>query len=77
VTYTTPNVVGNTYAWVLSAGGTIISGQGTNTITVQWTTPGIKTVQVTETITATGCSKTVSITVTVTPKPITSPISHN
>ena len=29
-----------TYSWSLSGGGTITSGAGTNTITVNWTTPG-------------------------------------
>jgi hypothetical protein len=29
-----------TYTWALTGGGTIISGSGTNAITVNWTTPG-------------------------------------
>jgi large repetitive protein len=75
-TYSTPNVAGHTYNWVVS-GGTISTGQGTNTITVTWVTPGAGSVSVTETITAGGCSANVLKTITVTPKPVTSPISHN
>ncbi len=29
-----------TYTWLLTGGGTILSGQGTNAIQVDWTTPG-------------------------------------
>ena len=76
-TYTTPLVAGNTYLWSVSAGGTIISGQGTNTITVQWNTPGPQTVQVIEAIPSTSCSATATLAVTVTPKPVTTPITHN
>jgi len=75
-TYTTANTAGHTYNWVV-AGGTIASGQGTNTITVTWTTPGAATVTVTETITATGCTANAVLNVTVNPKPVTTPITHN
>ncbi|MCX6317255.1 MAG: hypothetical protein NTW29_08185 [Bacteroidetes bacterium] len=75
-TYTTANVAGHTYNWVVT-GGTIATGQGTNTITVTWTTPGAGTVTVTETITATGCNANAVKTVTVNPKPVTTPITHN
>lgn len=34
------------YQWTISSGGTILSGGGTNSIVVQWTTPGQKTVSV-------------------------------
>ncbi len=49
VTYTTTNVPGHNYLWEV-AGGTIVSGQGSNSITVDWggTDPG--TVKVTESI---------------------------
>ena len=76
-TYTVTNVPGNTYTWVVSAGGTIISGQGTNSIVVQWNTPGAQTVQVTESVGASGCTATKTLNVTVNPKPVTSPITHN
>ncbi len=75
-TYNTPNVVGHTYNWTVT-GGTITTGQGTNQITVNWTTAGPGTVAVTETITATGCSASASQAVTVNPKPTTTPITHN
>lgn len=75
--YTTPNVTGHTYNWTVT-GGTIATGQGTNTITVTWTTAGPGSVNVTETITATGCSKAAApLVVTVNPKPVTTPITHN
>jgi large repetitive protein len=75
-TYSTPNVAGHTYNWTV-AGGTITGGQGTNQITVNWTTAGPGTVAVTETITVTGCNANASLAVTVNPKPVTTPISHN
>jgi large repetitive protein len=75
-TYSTPNVAGHTYNWVV-VGGTIVTGQGTNTITVNWTTVGPGSVSVAETITATTCSAPETKPVTVNPKPVTSPITHN
>jgi len=75
-TYLTPNVTGNTYTWVVT-GGTIVTGQGTSTITVNWTTPGAGSVSVTETITLTGCSANSVKAITITAKPITTPITHN
>lgn len=75
-TYTTTNVAGHTYYWVVT-GGTIVSGQGTNSITVSWTTAGAVTVAVTESITASGCTAANTLNVTVTPKPVTSAITHN
>jgi trimeric autotransporter adhesin len=36
----------NSYVWTVSAGGTIVTGQGTYQIEVNWTTPGNKTVTV-------------------------------
>lgn len=75
-TYSTPNVAGHTYNWTVT-GGTITAGQGTNTITVSWTTAGASTVTVNEAITATGCTAPANKTVTVNPKPVTTPITHN
>jgi hypothetical protein len=76
-TYSTPLVGCNTYVWAISAGGTITAGQGTREITVQWTATGPQTVTVTETTCGTNCSTTVSKAVTVNPKPVTTPITHN
>ncbi len=39
--YSVDNIVGATFEWNLTGGGTITSGNGTNSITVNWTTPGI------------------------------------
>jgi hypothetical protein len=75
-TYSTPIVAGHTYTWTV-LGGTIVSGQGTNSITVNWTIVGAGNVSVTETITATTCSANAVRPVTINPKPITTPISHN
>lgn len=75
-TYSTPNVAGHTYNWVVT-GGTISAGQGTNQVTVLWNTAGTGIVTVTQTITATGCSAPASLNVTVNPKPVTTPITHN
>jgi hypothetical protein len=77
VTYSTPAVGCNTYSWTVSAGGTIIGSTTGNSINVQWTTTGTKTVTVTETMCGTGCSATVNQDVLVTPKPVTTPITHN
>lgn len=45
-TYSVPAVAGASYVWVVSANGTILSGQGTNSIQVGWTSAGIGTVNV-------------------------------
>jgi large repetitive protein len=74
--YTTPNVAGHTYNWAVT-GGTIATGQGTNTITVTWVTVGAGSVSITETITTGGCFANLIKPITVNPKPVTSPITHN
>jgi hypothetical protein len=75
-TYTTPNTAGNTYTWVVT-GGTIATGQGTNTITVTWTAPGAGSVTVTESVGTNGCTGNNVRAIIITPKPVTSPITHN
>jgi hypothetical protein len=75
-TYSTPDIAGHTYEWTV-VGGTITEGQGTHQIKVNWTSSGIGSVMVKETITATGCSETETKTFTISPKPITTPITHN
>jgi hypothetical protein len=67
----------NTYEWTVSSGGTIIGSNTGNSIVVEWTTTGTKTVTVTETMCGTGCSKTVTKNITVNPKPTTTPITHD
>jgi hypothetical protein len=44
-TYTTESGM-TMYDWIVSSGGTITSGSGTNSIAVTWSTPGSKTVSV-------------------------------
>ncbi|MEM6717622.1 MAG: hypothetical protein AAF622_21445, partial [Cyanobacteria bacterium P01_C01_bin.147] len=58
--YTTPNVIGNTYNWAITD-GMITSGAGSNSITVTWGSAGTGTLQVTETVTSTGCAITTGI----------------
>jgi hypothetical protein len=59
VVYSTPANAGRNYSWTVS-GGSIASGAGTNSITVNWAAAGSGTVQLTETISATGCAVTTS-----------------
>jgi hypothetical protein len=75
-TYSTTNVAGHSYSWTIT-GGSISNGQNTNAVSVSWTVSGTGTINLTETITATGCSANVSKSVTINPKPVTSPITHN
>jgi hypothetical protein len=67
--YTSANVVGNSYAWSVG-GGSIASGAGTNSITVDWGSAGAGTVQLTQTTLATGCVTTTPVyNVTINPNP--------
>lgn len=52
--YSVSNTSGNSYAWTLTGGGSISSGQGSNQISVNWNTAGSWQVSVTETG-ANGC----------------------
>ncbi|MGV3597628.1 MAG: hypothetical protein ACO1PI_07135, partial [Bacteroidota bacterium] len=69
-TYTVANVVGNTYSWSIS-NGTLITGQGTNSVTVFWDTVGTGVITLTQT-SAFGCDSTVADTVVIlyTPAPV-------
>ena len=60
-TYSTPLVGAHTYSWTV-VGGTIVSGQNTNTISVDWTIAGAGSVKVTETG-STSVSNTLPVTV--------------
>lgn len=67
------------YTWTVSAGGTLVSGSGTNAITVTWNTAGAQMVTVNYT-NGSGCSalSPVNYPVTVNPRPvptITGPLS--
>ncbi|MBL7840128.1 MAG: hypothetical protein JNJ75_08310, partial [Cyclobacteriaceae bacterium] len=67
--YSTANVGGHSYSWTVS-GGTITAGAGTASITVTWGSGASGTVQLTETITATGCATTTAnYPVTINPLP--------
>ncbi len=54
------NASGNnvSYAWSLSPNGTIMSGSGTNSVTINWQGAGTGAINVTETNTITGCTGT-------------------
>lgn len=51
--YTTPNINGTTFAWTVT-GGSLVTGQGTNSITVDWGSAGPGSVEVVAT-NAQGC----------------------
>ncbi len=68
VTYSTPNVAGNTYIWDVT-NGVIASGQNTNAITVNWSASATGIVKVTERITATTCTKISTQNITINPLP--------
>ena len=61
--YSVIDVPGHTYAWSVT-GGAISSGQGTNTILVDWSTVGAGTIGLIETVTATGCFNNASKSIT-------------
>lgn len=44
--YQVPNIPATTYNWTVNPGGIIISGQGTNMISVYWNTPGTHVIKV-------------------------------
>ncbi len=55
---------GNNFTWSVS-GGTIASGQNTNSITVNWGTAGTGVATLNETIASTGCSSTTTLNVNI------------
>ncbi len=65
--YNTNNVIGVTYTWS-ATGGTITNGQGTSSVTVNWTNAGAQTLTVTP---SNGCGngtlRTLPVTVSTTP----------
>lgn len=69
VTYSIANVPNATgYTWTVTAGGTIVSGQSTNSINVTWTIPGTQTVSVTASNSC-GSSTAATLSVEVRPSP--------
>ncbi len=78
-TYTTEPAM-SSYSWTVSAGGSIISGAGSNAILVNWSTAGSKSVTVSYSIPSTGCSAAIptskAVTVNELPVPtLTGPLS--
>ncbi|MBL7997506.1 MAG: S8 family serine peptidase [Candidatus Kapabacteria bacterium] len=70
-TYTTSSTSGSQYTWSLpQSGGTIASGQGTNSIQVGWTGSGSRQVRLVE-VNSAGCSATLtrSLTINAIPTP--------
>jgi hypothetical protein len=60
------------YTWIVSAGGTITAGIGTNTITITWNTIGVQIVSVNYT-NANGCTAGLPTTISVTVNPMAAP----
>lgn len=67
-TYTVANIPGTTFTWTLSGGGTIVSGQGTNSILVNWNTYGTFTLSVNYNFNLLGCTGNGALTVKVSPE---------
>ena len=65
VVYSTPNVSGHTYSWSVTGGTYVVSPAYVCEVT--WGSGNSGSVQVIESITATGCNKTESVSVTITP----------
>ncbi len=71
----TPNTVGHTYTWSIipAANGTIMTGAGTNSVTINWATVAVTTtttLQLIQKNNATNCERTLSPTITINPLPI-------
>lgn len=59
VTYSIPDQPGSSYNWIVAGGiGTIVTGQGTNSITVNWTAAGNGVITVEQTSSVTRCTGT-------------------
>jgi hypothetical protein len=69
VVYSTPLTSGNTYEWAVT-GGTVVSGAGTNQVTVNWGSDATGSVYVTEN-TTNNCPANSSRTITINPIPAT------
>jgi uncharacterized protein (TIGR02145 family) len=73
-TYTTQPGM-NAYTWNLSSGGTVISGTGTNQLTVNWINAGIQWVSVNYT-SSNGCSSQIPGTLNVQVDPLPDPAGY-
>jgi len=69
--YGVVSTAGSSYSWTITplagGNGAITSGQGTNLVNINWTTPGTATLQIVETNSTNCVGNPVSITVTVVP----------
>ncbi|MFZ4523588.1 MAG: T9SS type A sorting domain-containing protein, partial [Bacteroidales bacterium] len=77
VIYQTANVSGHSYAWVVTGGTKVVAPLTPYICEVTWGSGPSGNVQVTETITATGCNKTVSVPVTITAIALKGTITYN
>lgn len=69
ITYSTPEVAGNTYEWTVVGGGSILGSNTDNEVTVQWVSQGTHALTVVETAPGGGCFDEATLWVTVTYKP--------
>ena len=75
VAYSVGNTVGSTYAWTITGGGSVATGNGTSNITANWGAAGSGNVKVIET-NAAGCvGAAVNLAVTIKANPTTSAIT--
>ncbi|MEI6679109.1 MAG: hypothetical protein WCL21_10915, partial [Mariniphaga sp.] len=75
-------IVGSTYTWAISGGGAIANGQGSNSINVNWTTPGgpYNLIVIRNDGSCDGPPQTVAVTVIALPTPLvsgTNPVCAN
>lgn len=68
-TYSVANNAGAVYNWTI-AGGTLQSGQATNSVAVRWTNVGTQSISVTESDASALCSVTSTLNVAVTAQPV-------
>ncbi len=68
-TYSVANNAGSVYNWTI-AGGTLQSGQATNSVAVRWTNVGTQSISVTESDASALCSVTSTLNVAVTAQPV-------
>jgi PKD repeat protein len=66
VLYSTPSIPGHTYSWTVT-GGVVVSGAGTNQISVNWGNVGTGTISLQETNPAVPCSTTVNKNIAIQP----------
>ena len=65
VVYSVPMVSGHQYEWSQIKKGDILGGYTSNTLSVQWKSPGIDTIRVKQINPLTGCSKDTSLIITI------------